>query len=214
MLKKLSLALCVASVLGGSVAQAAETASGQVTFSGTVTTETPAVFVKYQTATGNGQFGLDNNAATNIISLGEYAVKDLDSGQYPATRARLFEVIVTHPTMTNNPFSTITLTMTSSQQPTANGILPNDLTNAAQNVGVALRYIGAKQTKAETVTTEGEGTPIFTTGSTWTSTDTSFGVGEFDPTFYFKAALQKIDPNNHIVPGSVQAGVTISLQYE
>ena len=213
MLKKLSLALCVASVLGGSVAQAAETASGQVTFSGTVTTETPAVFVRYQTASGNGQFGLDNNAATNIISLGEYSVKELDSGDYPASRARLFEVVVTHPSMTNNPFSGITLTMTSAKA-AVNGILPNDLEDAAQNVGVALRYIGAKKTAAETVTTTGEGTEIFTSGSSWTTERTTFGVGVFDPTFYFKAALQKINPTEHIVPGSVQAGLTISLQYE
>ena len=91
MLKKLSVALCVASVFGISVAYADgegegqgstpanngyTTASGQIHFAGVVTKTAPQIIVKVLSSTNGREFGLDNSA-NNIVSLGDYVSADL-----------------------------------------------------------------------------------------------------------------------------------------
>ena len=92
-LKKLSVALCVASVFGISVAYADgegqtgegqtpanngyTTASGQIHFAGVVTKTAPTILVKVLSSTNGREFGLDNSA-NNIISLGDYSSADFE----------------------------------------------------------------------------------------------------------------------------------------
>lgn len=216
MLKKLSLALCVASVFGVGLAQADTSsgdgysnASGQIHFAGVVTKTAPVIVVKVLSSEGGREFGLDNSA-NNLISLGDYVSADLENNTFNANKAVPFQIILKK-SSTLNHVTNAKVTISAPGGYT-NGILNNTAAAnlKADNVGVAIRYLGA------TADTSGIGDPVFNGDGTSTPVElgvASFTHGNADPTFTFKAGLQKIT-SDHFEAGDVNASIEVGVQYK
>ena len=223
MLKKLSVALCVASVFGISVAYAEAgddqgssstnngytTASGQIHFAGVVTKTAPTIVVKVLSSEGGREFGL-TNSANNLISLGSYTSADLENNTFNPSKAVPFQIILKK-TSNKNHVSNASVTISAPDGYT-NGILNNTAPadTAAENVGVALYYLGA------TASTSDEGTSVFSGNGNDLKPlgEEEFDHDSADPTFTFKAGLQKIDPEDHFEAGDVNASIEVAVSYK
>ncbi len=212
MLKKLSIALCISSLFGVGVAQAdAGSASGNIIFTGKVTHEAPTVVVK-RGSSGSGD-GLTTNPE---IQLGEYTAAKLDKNTvFNQEDSRKFQIVIQRPTGTQyNHIQTVDVVLSGKIQ---NGILLNDLeteqvSGAASNVGVALQYYG-------TAGYTDNGTAVFNgtdanAEASYEQPNGGFAYDQFDPTFYFAAALQQIDINENIGGGNVKSTLTVNVTYE
>ena len=187
------------------------TASGNITFTGLVTHTAPTVVVKRGTSAAG-----DNLASNPEIQLSEWTVSELDKNTvFNQEKARKFQIVIQRPSGTTyNHIQTVEVTLSGAVK---NGILLNNLetnqvTGAADNVGVALQYYG-------TTGYEGTGSSVFSGDSanaevTYNEPSGGFAYAEIDPTFYFAAGLQQIDTNKNIGGGNVNSTVTVNVTYE
>ena len=176
MLKKLSVALCVASAFGVGVAQAGS-GSGQIIFTGAVKESPPEIIVQ---AEGGSPFGLDN-LSSNVIQLGEYYYAELDNGEFPTKHTKAFSITLKRKGVVTNYFSTVAFTF-SADNVNAQGIIKNadNSTGAAENVGVAVRYLGAQKGLSSTIDETGKGM-LFTSAASADLTISGIAHQDFDP---------------------------------
>ena len=220
MLKKLSVALCVASVFGVAVAQTSSPdATGVIKFKGTVRHEAPSIIVRQ----GTTPWGLDSGNAE--IDLGANYATYLDNGGnggWVESLAQPFEIVILRkaPAGTSvnqntlfNHVENVTITMTSSTDVVGN-VMKNDTSGGPTNVGVALKYFG--YTSDGVLPSDRTGAYVFN-GSKESVTDLMKEGGiqftQHDPVFHFKAALQKIDSTKSVKAGNVSASVTVNMYY-
>ena len=210
MLKKLSVALCVSSLLGCGVAIADPgTASGSIKFVGSVSHQAPSVLVKF------GETATALSGAATTIQLTDCYAAELDGGAFLAEKAKPFQIVIQRYNGTGyNHITTATLNLSgeavAAVGTNANGwILSNTATTTpASNVGVGLRYFGTTSPQANAA-----GEPVFVNSAS-RQIDESFAYKEMDPTFHFKAALQQINSNEHIRGGNVEATLNVTVTYQ
>ena len=210
MLKKLSVALCVSSLLGCGVAIADPgTASGSIKFVGSVSHQAPSVLVKF------GETATALSGAATTIQLTDCYAAELDGGAFLNDKAKSFQIVVQRYNGTGyNHITSATLELSGTTVETTgsstNGwVLKNNATvTPAGNVGVGLRYLGKVAPEASSM-----GDPVFATSGSRTITET-FAYEQLDPTFYFKAALQQVDTTKHISGGNVEATLNVTVTYQ
>ena len=207
MLKKLSVALCVASLFGAGVAMANDgTASGTIVFEGDVTHQAPTVVVKQGTSSGQ------DIAQNPKINIGVHTAAGMDKRTaFDKSRATQFQIVIQRPGV--NAYNHVTWAQLKLSANVDNGIMLNELVSsdsetAADNVGVSIY-------KFEDQSYSDNGQPIFSgEGSVSATIESSFAYAEnFDPAFYFAADFLQIDDNFPVGGGKYSSTLTVEVEY-
>ena len=197
-------ALCLSALLATAHAHA-ETATGDIKFTGKVTAPVPSIVVRSN--------GADTELSANTtIDLGTVSADTLDGGAFPVEGRKNFSIVLNAPTP---PTATTTWQPQRLTLPpiVENGVIKNTASSGARNVGVDVMFLGTGSDMSQT-------TDLFTdTNGTAEIPGAGLdGMQQFayektDPSFNFAAAMRQITPEIAMTAGDVNASMSIIVTY-